>query len=254
VRRRINALKGDIENIKKQRTVNRDKRKKNNIPVLALVGYTNAGKSSLLNYLTDAGVKAENKLFATLDPVTRRVRLGDTEALLTDTVGFIQQLPHTLVTAFRATMEEAVYADLLIHVVDAAHENIEEQIRTVHKVLEDIGCKEKPVLHAFNKADLLQDPLDISRFLSDYQPAVLISAATGQGVDELIRAASELLPEPAVAYRFTLKQEDGSLLNKFYQIGNVSEVEYGADGINGLVVMPARLAGQYRQYLIGDGE
>ena len=209
IRRRIDRLKADIENIKKQRAVNRDRRRKNQIPVLALVGYTNAGKSSLLNYLTDAGVDAEDKLFATLDPVTRRVWLGKNEALLTDTVGFIQQLPHSLVTAFRATMEEAAYADLLIHVIDSSHENIEEQIKTVHHVLEEIGCQEKPVLHAFNKADLLADPLDIRPFLSDYQPAVLVSAKTGQGMDELVSAAAELLPARQVEqYRQYVSEND----------------------------------------------
>ena len=249
IRRRIGNLKAEIEEIRKQRTVNRDRRKKNQIPVLALVGYTNAGKSSLLNGLTDAGVKAEDKLFATLDPVTRRLRLGDREALLTDTVGFIQQLPHTLVTAFRATLEEALYADLLIHVVDAAHDNLEEQIKTVHHVLEDVGCREKPVLHAFNKADLLQDPLDVRRYLSDYQPAVLISAKTGLGFDELLEAAAALLPEPAVTRRFTLRQEDGGVLNRFYEMGSVLEVRYDEEGMSGLVSLPGRQAELYRQYL-----
>ena len=252
IRRRINGLKAQIENIRKQRTVNRDLRNKNKIPVLALVGYTNAGKSSLLNYLTGAGVAAEDKLFATLDPVTRRVRLGDTEVLLTDTVGFIQQLPHSLVTAFRATLEEALYADLLIHVVDSAHENMPEQIRTVHHVLEEIGCREKPVLHAFNKSDLLADPLDVRRYLSDFQPAVSISAKTGYGIDELVRAAASLLPEPLVARRFALRQEDGGILNRFYQIGSVEQVQYGAEEISGLVVITARQAEQYRQYLSDD--
>ena len=185
IRRRIGALKKDIESIRRQRALNRDRRQKNQIPVFALVGYTNAGKSTLLNRLTGAGVAAEDKLFATLDPVTRRLRLGEGEALLTDTVGFIQRLPHSLVTAFRATLEEAAYADLLIHVADAAHPDMDEQIRTVRRVLEEVGCKEKPVVHVFNKADLLADPLDLRGALADCQPAVLLSAKTGEGIEQL---------------------------------------------------------------------
>ena len=185
IRRRIASLKKEIENIRKQRAVNRGRREKNQVPVIALVGYTNAGKSTLLNRLTGADVAAEDKLFATLDPVTRRLRLEGVDALLTDTVGFIQQLPHSLITAFRATMEEAVYADILIHVADSAHPDMGEQIKTVQRVLEEVGCQEKPVVHAFNKADLLQDPLDIAGVLADYQPAVLLSAKSGEGVEQL---------------------------------------------------------------------
>ena len=254
IRRRIGNLKEEIENIKKQRSVNRDRRKKNQIPVIALVGYTNAGKSSLLNRLTDAQAPAEDKLFATLDPLTRKVRLGEADALLTDTVGFIQQLPHTLITAFRATMEEAAYADLLIHVVDSAHQNMEEQIRTVHHVLEDIGCQEKPILHAFNKSDLLPDPLSLQRYLADFRPSVLISAKTGQGMEDLIKTAGELLPAPTVIRRFFLDQRDGGLLNRFYQTGSVSQVQYQEDGITGLVTLPLRQAEQFRQYLRDENE
>jgi GTP-binding protein HflX len=195
IRRRIGNLKDDIERIKKQRAVNRDRRQKNQVPVFALVGYTNAGKSTLLNRLTGAGVLAADKLFATLDPVTRRLRLGERDALLTDTVGFIQRLPHSLITAFRATMEEAAYADILVHVVDSAHEELEGQIRAVHRVLEEIGCQEKPMIHVFNKSDLLPDPLDLAHHLSAYQPAVMVSASTGDGIERLKAMLGELLTE-----------------------------------------------------------
>jgi len=248
IRRRIDHLKEEIDNIRRQRLVNRERRKRNQIPVIALVGYTNAGKSSLLNLLTDADVVAQDKLFATLDPVTRRLSLGDTEALLTDTVGFIQQLPHSLITAFRATMEEAIYADLLIHVADSAHPELDGQIRTVHRVLEEVGCREKPVLYAFNKADLLTDPVDMQRYLSDYQPAVLLSAKTGEGIERLKALAVDLLPSPVVTRRFVLRQDEGAILSRFYQLGSVSEVEYGEDGITGFVALPAHQAEQFRAH------
>ncbi|MCL1849431.1 MAG: GTPase HflX [Clostridiales bacterium] len=249
IRRRIGALKEEIENIRKQRTVNRERRQRNRMPVIALVGYTNAGKSTLLNLLTDAGVDAEDKLFATLDPVTRRFRLEETEVLLTDTVGFIQQLPHSLVTAFRATMEEALHADLLIHVVDSAHEEMEGQIKTVLGVLEEIGCQDKPMIHVFNKVDMLADPLVIQHDLSAYQPAAAISAKTGEGMVRLRQLMAESLPEPMVARRFTLGVDEGKILNHFYQIGSVSQVNYDAEGITGRIILPSSAAAQYAKYL-----
>lgn len=252
IRRRIAALKEETDHIRKQRSVNRERRQRNLVPVAALVGYTNTGKSSLLNLLTGAGVAAEDKLFATLDPVTRRLKLDEAEVLLTDTVGFIQRLPHALVSAFRATLEEALYADLLIHVVDSAHSDLEEQMKTVHLVLEEIGCNEKPVIYAFNKADLLPDPLDMRRYLSDYQPAVLLSAKTGEGAEQLKKLLAEQLPEPMVARRFRFTQEEAGVLNQFYDYGRVSQVSYDADGVEGFAVLPKRFAEQYSRYLYED--
>lgn len=252
IRQRIDNLKSEIEQIRRQRMVNRGRREKNQVPVLALVGYTNAGKSSLLNTLTDAGVKAEDKLFATLDPTTRRFRLEETEVLLTDTVGFIQQLPHSLISAFRATLEEAIYADVLIHVADSSHKDLAGQIKTVHRVLEEVGCEEKPMIHVFNKIDLLPDPLDVQRFLSDYQPAVMISAKTGEGIDRLKKLLARHLPQPLVTKYFVLSQDQGGLLNRFYQLGSVSQVNYEADRITGTVTLPKHQAEQYRQYLTED--
>ncbi len=252
IRQRIDNLKNEIEQIRRQRMVNRGRREKNQIPVLALVGYTNAGKSSLLNTLTDAGVKAEDKLFATLDPTTRRFRLDETEVLLTDTVGFIQQLPHSLISAFRATLEEAIYADVLIHVADSSHKDLTGQIKTVHRVLEEVGCEQRPMIHVFNKIDLLPDPLDVQHYLSDYQPAVMISAKTGEGIEQLKKLLAEHLPQPLVTRNFVLGQDQGSLLNRFYQLGSVSQVNYEAHRITGTVILPKHQAEQYRQYLTED--
>ena len=211
IRRRIRTLQEETERIRVQRAVNRGRRERNRIPVIALVGYTNAGKSSMLNILTGADVTAEDKLFATLDPVTRRFRLGDAEALLTDTVGFIRQLPHSLVAAFRATMEETLYADVIVHVVDSAHPELESQIKTVHRVLEEIGCHEKPMVHAFNKADLLADPLDLQRFLADYRPAALVSARTGEGMADLRALLERMIADDADNVDDANITEDASL-------------------------------------------
>ena len=245
IRGRIDNLKRETEGVKKQRSTTRGRRQKNELPILALVGYTNAGKSTLLNKLTNSDVLAEDKLFATLDPSTRLCSLEGVNALLTDTVGFIQQLPHSLITAFRATLEEALYSDVLLLVADAADPEVEAQLRTVRGVLEEIGCRDKKVIHVFNKIDQVKDPLELSGFLSEYQPAVLISAATGQGLEELKRVIRENLPLPPVEACFQLSQKDGAILNLFYREGSVSEVEYLGEEIRGRVVLPKALADKY---------
>jgi len=189
VRYRIAELKEDIEEVRKQRTIYRRQRAGQAMPVIAVVGYTNAGKSSLFNALTAADVLAENKLFATLDPVTRHIVLsGNQEALLTDTVGFIQKLPTKLIAAFRATLEEVIEADILLEVVDASHENAIEQSETVNEILEELG---KPRVTALNKIDLLNEPdvLDTSLYLN----AVPVSALQQKGLDALREKIVEVL-------------------------------------------------------------
>ena len=184
IRSRISLLKDEIEKIRKSRSVRREKRRKANIPVCSLVGYTNAGKSTLLNALTDARVGVEDKLFATLDPVLRRKRLlNGREILLADTVGFIQKLPHQLVSAFRATLEEVSEADLLLHVVDASHPRFREQIEAVYRVLEEISAIKKPIITIFNKADKIEIP---ERWLQEFLPSVAVSALKGVGLKELL--------------------------------------------------------------------
>ncbi|MFC1968254.1 GTPase HflX [Chloroflexota bacterium] len=205
VRQRIHFLKAEIEEIRKHRSLYRQRRKKSGIPIVALIGYTNAGKSTLLNTVSSAGVFVEDKLFATLDPVTRRLVLpGDQHILLTDTVGFIQKLPHTVVAAFRATLEELAEADLLLHIVDITHRDAAEQCQTVEDILLDLNLRHKPSLIALNKVDLFPGQgQSLREELANGQLAerlgigdramVLISAVKGWGLDNLLERAAEML-------------------------------------------------------------
>ena len=192
IRKRIAQLKKELENVRRHRGIRRERRRQSRVSVAAIVGYTNAGKSTLLNTLTKAGVKAEDKLFATLDPVTRILKLPDNkEILLTDTVGFIQNLPHDLIEAFKATLEEVTEADLLIHIVDISHPNFIEQINATYKVLEDLKAVTKPMLTVFNKIDrYVGDPKVL---LKKYSPAVTISALNGTGIEDLTARITGLI-------------------------------------------------------------
>jgi GTP-binding protein HflX len=191
VRRKISELSREIEKIRKERSIRREKRKKSRLPIAALVGYTNSGKSTLLNTLAKADVLTQDKLFATLDPTVRRLYLpAGGVMLLTDTVGFIQKLPHQLVAAFRATLEELTEADLLLHVVDASHPYFEDQIGAVYTVLEELDSIKKPMITVFNKIDKLGIKIS-KKLLKKYQPAVAVSALHGTGLDNL----SEMLQE-----------------------------------------------------------
>lgn len=186
IRHRITRLTHELEAVRRRRARSRDRRQKDAVPTVALVGYTNAGKTSLFNRLTRSDALASSKLFATLDPLVRPIRLPDRQTvLLSDTVGFIDRLPHTLVAAFRATLEEVAEADLLLHVVDASHPAREERLAAVHRVLDEVGCAELPQLMVFNKCDCMDD-IDVER-LSRSADAVCISARTGFGTDDLVR-------------------------------------------------------------------
>ena len=197
-RERIRRLKKELESVRRNRGLRRAKRAAGEVPVISLVGYTNAGKSTLLNRLTRAGVRAENLMFSTLDPVTRRIRLpSGRPALLTDTVGFIHKLPPALVAAFRATLEEIVESSLALHVVDATHKNAAEQISVVDAILDEIGLGDIPTLMAMNKSDLLaasETPSESSRFAAGVRDGTLVSALTGDGVDELLAEIDAALP------------------------------------------------------------
>ncbi len=201
VGRRIHRMKQELERVRRHRAQYRQRRARGGVRTVSLVGYTNAGKSSMLNVLSDAGVAARDQLFSTLDPVTRRVRLSDgANVLVTDTVGFIQKLPTALVAAFRATLEELDEADVLLHVVDISHANAPEHVDVVEGIIKDLGLEAKPRVLALNKADLLDPDLDRS-FVTpvDGATAVLTSARTGLGIERLLEAVQAAL-EPPTAY------------------------------------------------------
>jgi GTP-binding protein HflX len=233
-RERIDHIKDEIEQVRRQRRTSRERRREEGFPVVALVGYTNAGKSTLLNKLAGASVLAENKLFATLDPTTRQVQLpGGTISLWTDTVGFIQKLPTGLVAAFRATLEEIGEADALVHVVDITHENAEEQAATVAETLESLGAAEKATVVALNKVDRMVagadgEPADLEA--ETPEGYVLVSAERGWGLDRLLEVVQDLLDGDLREVRVVLPYAQSSLVDLFHQRGQVLEEEYCEDG------------------------
>ena len=229
IRSRIAEVRRSLEGVRQQRAQQRRQRAAQAIPTVAIVGYTNAGKSTLFNALTSARVTAENKLFATLDPTTRQVALpGGQQVLLSDTVGFIQKLPTTLVAAFRATLEEVVEADALLEVVDITHENAVEQSQTVNDVLEELGASDKPRITALNKIDLLADPASVDTAI--YPNAVAVSAVTGQGLEALLAKIGEVLTEDMLYLRALVPYSRGDLLEQWRRRGRVlrqNETEEG---------------------------
>jgi GTP-binding protein HflX len=253
ISRRIAFLKRQLEEIRKHRDQYRRQRRKNAMPIVALVGYTNAGKSTLLNALTNAHVRAENRLFATLDPTTRRTTLpSGHEVLLTDTVGFIQKLPTELIAAFRATLEEVTEADVLIHVVDASHPNAEGHIAAVDEVLEELGAGSKPQLMAFNKIDRLANHPEIRAelqpIMDEYPYAAALSAAHGQNLDGLLAMLDKLLRERMVPVDLLIPYAHGELVNLAHTHGFIEEVEHLENGTHLRGRIPLELAGRYASY------
>jgi GTP-binding protein HflX len=247
LRRQKEHLLEEIEQVRAQRQQHRERRKDAGAPVVALVGYTNAGKSTLLNRLAGTHSQAENKLFATLDPMTRRVRLaGGQEFLLTDTVGFVQRLPTTLVAAFRATLEEVVEADLLLHVVDASHPQVQRQVAAVEQILEEIGAGGLPVIVALNKVDLLPAGcLPKLEGLSASLRTLPVSAAQGRGVDGLLQAISEALASQFVALDVLIPYERGDLVALFHRFGIIEVEEYQERGTHLRGSLPANHSGPF---------
>jgi len=252
LRRQKAQLEEELEHVRTHRQLHRTRRKDIGAPVVALVGYTNAGKSTLLNRLASANTFAEDKLFATLDPMTRRVRLGGgQEFLLTDTVGFVQRLPTTLVAAFRATLEEVVEADLLVHVVNAAYPAVNRQIEAVEQVLEEIGAAGRPVILALNKADLLPEgTLPELTGMAATLPAVRVSALQGQGIDELLRCISDNLVRQFVALNVLIPYQRGDLVAQFHQYGTIEHESYEAGGTRICGHLPANHSGPFMGFQI----
>lgn len=251
IQRRISHLKEQIEKVRTHRQQYRSRRKRSRIPVVALVGYTNAGKSTLINHLAEADVYVADQLFATLDPTTRRVELpGGNLVLFTDTVGFIQKLPTALVAAFRATLEEIAEADLLLHVVDVTHPNASAQAEAVHQTLAEIEADHVPILTALNKIDKLQDPERARSSLSGFPNSVAISALTGEGVEEMLEAINDQLYENYVTIKVKLPYQEGGLIAMFHEQGQVEHFKqvYGGTIMEGR--LPGRLLARYQQYTI----
>ena len=247
IRKRIGALEDEIKELKKHRSLIRDRRRKDGVITAALVGYTNAGKSTLLNTLTDAQVFAEDKLFATLDPTSRAITLDDNrKILLVDTVGFIRKLPHHLIEAFKSTLEEAVVADILLHVIDASGEEMENQITVVEQVLTDIGAVGKPVVAVFNKCDKL-DEYPITNLKSD--KAVYISAKQKINIDKLIEAIAEAAPGRKQRVKACIPYSEGALVSALHETQKVISEEYGENGTVMELMVDAQMYDKIREYI-----
>jgi GTPase len=249
IRTRIKHLKEQLEKVRTHRKQYRSRRRKGLVPVVALVGYTNAGKSTLLNCVSKSDVYVADKLFATLDPTTRRVNLTDSHiALFTDTVGFIQKLPTTLVAAFRATLEEISESDLLIHVVDVTHPQAHEQARSVYQTLTEIEADNIPILTALNKIDSLSDPNHAREVLSDYPSAVAISALTGEGISDLLEKVNIFLYEDFIPIQISLPYQEGGLITIFHEQGQIERLEHKPGGVEIQGRIPGRLLSYFHPY------
>jgi GTP-binding protein HflX len=227
VQERIEKITRDLDSVRRHRSVQRSARKRNNWPLASIVGYTNAGKSTLLNKLTGADVLAKDILFATLDPTTRRLRLPSNQnVLLTDTVGFIRKLPHGLVEAFKATLEEVVQADLLVHVVDVSHPQAEEQVAAVNAVLAEIGGGDKPTIMVFNKMDKLNGNGALSRLQERYPHAVAVSATTGEGIPSLLAELGSQLRPAREFLQLRVPHDQAAVIARLHRVGQVIESNY----------------------------
>jgi GTP-binding protein HflX len=253
ISQRIEFLKDELEKVRAHRSRYRQRRKKSRIPVVALVGYTNAGKSTLLNKLSSSDVYVADQLFATLDPTTRRVELpGGQPVLFTDTVGFIQKLPTELVAAFRATLEEISDADVLLHVVDITHVNASAQAKSVQETLIDIGAGDIPMVTAFNKIDLLSDPEKAVKKLKEFSSTFPISARTGQGLDELLAAIEKELFETYIELDVIIPYQEGQLISKFHEFGQVNEVITLEEGTRIKGLLPRRFIPQFEPFFFDE--
>lgn len=244
---RIAAIRRELDEVAKSRGVQREKRQESPVPVAAIVGYTNAGKSTLLNALTGADVLAQNKLFATLDATTRSCELEDgTSLLLTDTVGFISKLPHQLVESFKSTLEEAKYADFLIHVVDASSETAEQQMDIVYKTLDELGAGDKPVITVLNKQDAIPEEEIEARILKDLKAdkTVKVSMKNGYGKEALLAAISEVVKNLRKTVELVISYADAGKLNLVHKYGTVLKEEYAEDGIHVEAVLSNDIAGK----------
>jgi GTPase len=251
LKRKIDQLQKEIEEVRAHRDTQRISRVRSEIPVFAIIGYTNAGKSTLLNALTDAGVFVEDKLFATLDTTTRKFTLNNNqEILLIDTVGFIRKLPHLLVAAFKSTLEEAIEADILLHLIDVSHPMAEEQAATTHEVLKELGAGQKPIITVLNKIDKAPSPSLIHRLRMTYPKNVQISALTHAGFDELQEAMIQELSRQRKVIEVRIPQSEYALVSEIMRLGHILNQEYEENDVVLRVNVPISLANKLSIYLI----
>lgn len=243
IHERISVLRAELEDVERHRQVQRKSRQQNRVTQAAIVGYTNAGKSTLLNYLTDAGILAEDKLFATLDPTTRNLKLPDgQQLLLTDTVGFIRKLPHHLIEAFKSTLEEAKYCDIILHVVDCSNPRMEMQMHIVYETLKQLEVTDKIMVTVFNKIDRLEQEVILKDLSADYQ--VKISAKTGQDVDRLLELLGEILRSQKVYLEKVYPYKEAGRIQEIRRFGELLSEEYTGEGILVKAYVPAELYGR----------
>jgi GTP-binding protein HflX len=246
IKRRIAALEDDIREMEKNRATQRLQRDRTGIFKIAIAGYTNAGKSTLLNYLTGAGILAEDKLFATLDPTTRKFTLpGGEDVLLTDTVGFIRRLPHQLVKAFRSTLDEVKYADALLVVIDSSDPEADSQGEVSAKLISDLGAADKPTLFVYNKCD----KADAFIPKTPTSQSFVVSAKTGEGIEALVEKIEELSHEKAKEYVFEIPANEMGIISRLYANTTVKDVEYTENGALVRAVADAKSAGMYAKYI-----
>ncbi len=248
-RTRIDQCKRELAEVRKQRGTRRKEREKQGVPCAAIAGYTNAGKSTLLNRLSGSEVMAKDMLFATLDTTTRAIELPDGQPLLlTDTVGFVRNLPHRLVEAFKATLEESVLADFIIHVLDASSAEVEKYYETTMEVLDELGAGDKPVITVLNKIDVLNDPVKLAGLEVSFPNTISVSAITGKGCDELLLKCSEMLADRVSTQTYRIPQSRGDLSGLLHRDAKVLETEYDGNDMIVKAVVPASIAGKLASY------
>lgn len=243
IKDRIAQLNRELKDVKRHRELTREQRKRNHVPVVAIVGYTNAGKSTLLNTLTGAGILEEDQLFATLDPTTRNLKLpSGQEILLTDTVGFIRKLPHHLIEAFRSTLEEAKYADIILHVVDASNPQMDEQMFVVYETLQRLEVMNKPVITAFNKMDRVGEAITVRDFQAD--KIVQISAKSGENLEQLFTAVEEILREEKIHIERVFPYSESAKVQLIRKYGELLKEEFEEDGVHVEAYVPQEIYGR----------
>jgi GTP-binding protein HflX len=253
LQKRLHQLEGELEEVRKQRETRRQSRQRAHLPTFAIVGYTNVGKSTLLNALTHAGVLVEDKLFATLDTTTRRLTLPNREpVLLIDTVGFIRKLPHHLVAAFRSTLEDALTADILLHVIDVSHPNAEEQADTTRQVLEEMGATKIPIVTVLNKVDQVTNRAILQKMRFKYPHTVKISAITGEGIPELLALMEEQMASTRTEVHLRIPMSQYGIVSRLMAWGGIQSQEYEDDATILTAHIPNHLLGVVTPYLQQD--